>query len=286
MSDDFPVEFAEPSHAELNWEWDDMHMPFALTPLAADYVRTLGGGFNDPYVRLGFPQRSHFAVWNGYAYFGSQPNASDEERPAIRERFTEACRQRAEVTARYWADEAIPELLGLYGGIEAIVVDELSGAGLATAWASAWAATLRAWEIHFYAILGPYQVVEDLADAYQAAIEGAPAGEALRLIQGFSPDLFDRGRTAAGDRGSASFWRATDVAGAGRALGRRGVRGARRCVSGAAWAPRPGVRRPRPAVLHRGAEPAAGRDRQATRSRAGRRRGPTDGAPRRFESAG
>jgi len=191
MSDDFPVDFAEPGHADLTWEWDDMHMPFALAPLAADYVRAIAHGLNEPYVRLGFPQRSHIAVWNAYAYFAYEPNVSDEERPAARERFTEACRLRAEATARFWAEEAIPELLGLYATIDGIAVDDLSSAELAAGWAASWAAALRAWEIHFFSILGPYQVVEDLADSYEAAVPGRPAGEALRLIQGFSPDLFD-----------------------------------------------------------------------------------------------
>ena len=35
-SHDFPVEFDDPAILELTWDRDDMHMPFALAPLAAD----------------------------------------------------------------------------------------------------------------------------------------------------------------------------------------------------------------------------------------------------------
>ena len=30
MTDQFPVEWLDPSDAEISWEWDDMHMPGAL----------------------------------------------------------------------------------------------------------------------------------------------------------------------------------------------------------------------------------------------------------------
>ena len=42
---EFPVAWRDPSDAELSWEWDDMHMPAALTALAADWVQTIGVGF-------------------------------------------------------------------------------------------------------------------------------------------------------------------------------------------------------------------------------------------------
>ena len=44
-TDAFPVEWLDPSDPELTWEWDDMHMPFVLTPMAGDYVGLIGSGF-------------------------------------------------------------------------------------------------------------------------------------------------------------------------------------------------------------------------------------------------
>ncbi|MCI0344469.1 MAG: hypothetical protein L0221_03350 [Chloroflexi bacterium] len=190
-ADDFPHEFAEPDHAALEWEWDDMHVPFAVTPLAADYVLTLAGGFNEPYELLDHPSRVHAAVWNGYAYFAGQPNAPEEERQPNRERFYEKCRARAEITAAYWANEAIPELESLYRRVDGVDAESPDREEIAAGWQDAWAATLRAWRIHFVAILGPYQVIEDLTDLYESVIEGAAAGEAQRLHQGFSPELHD-----------------------------------------------------------------------------------------------
>src|SRR3954465_5518792 len=83
---DFPVEFADPSHAKLTWEWDDMHMPFALSPLSGDWAVMIGSSFDSWKVDLegDFPSRSYAVVWNGYSYFGFSPNAEGAEREANR----------------------------------------------------------------------------------------------------------------------------------------------------------------------------------------------------------
>ena len=44
MTDQFPVEWLDPSDAEITWEWDDMHMPGALSALAGDYTWVIGAG--------------------------------------------------------------------------------------------------------------------------------------------------------------------------------------------------------------------------------------------------
>jgi len=187
---DFPVEFDDPSDAELTWDWDDMHTPYALTPLAAEYIRTLGGGFNDRYRLFEFPQRLKTAIWNGYAYFALQFDGTEEEKAEVRRRWTETCRAQVEVMGGWWRDEAIPRLIGLYGTIDAVDVDGLPGPRLVEAWKEAWAAGMEAWKIHFIAIMGPYQVMDDLADFYAEIRPDAPSGEAPRLIQGFGDDLF------------------------------------------------------------------------------------------------
>ena len=188
--DAFEVTFADPTDAELTWDRDDTHMPFALTPLASDYVRVIAAGMNVRYERFaGFPQRWRAAIWNGYAYFAIKMDPQD--RPAIIGGWEAVCRAQIETVGRWWAEEARPELLDAYGRIASIDVEDLSGGELAEAWSEAWELTLRAWGIHFVVIMGPYQVIDDLADAFEKAIPDAPAGQALQLIQGFGDDLFD-----------------------------------------------------------------------------------------------
>ena len=193
----FPVDFDDPADGELAWEWDDMHMPFAVTPLSGDFVRVVGSGFDDPNIRYSdvgfgvFPQRWHCAVWNGYCYFAIRRNFPPEERPVVMERYTAMARSRIEATDTYWREELLPELHRLYDRIESVPVEAGSGDEVAAGWEAAWEAAERAWAIHFDAILGPYQVMDDLADAYEVANPGAPPGEALRLAQGGHHELLD-----------------------------------------------------------------------------------------------
>jgi rifampicin phosphotransferase len=180
--EDFPVTFADPADALETWERDDMHMPFALTPLAADFIRLcIGAGFNPAYEAHDAPQRLYGAVWNGWAYFSFRPNASGAEAKAAEARWYEACRARIPTAEAQWRDEALPELRRLFDEIAATPVEELPAGDLADAWLGAWAAVSRSWVIHFFTIMAPYQVLEDLSDAYAAALGPGRDAEALSL---------------------------------------------------------------------------------------------------------
>jgi phosphohistidine swiveling domain-containing protein len=192
---DFPIEFADPSHVELTWEWDDMHMPFAFAPLAADYSLAIGEAFSEPYRRYPdfgpFPQEWFAANWNGYTYYALRRNYTQEERKGVLERVVALNRSRIEPTAEYWRDEIVPELRSIYQRMRDVPAERGSLAEIADGWEAAWAALKRAWRIHFDIICGPYQVMEDLADLYEEASPDAPTGEAVRLIQGRRHQLFD-----------------------------------------------------------------------------------------------
>ena len=188
----FSLDVVDVADLARTWELDDMHMPFALTPLASDYITTaLGKSFDHHYERFGGTQRLTARVWHGWAYFGFSWNVPDEEEEATKARWTAALRSRVPVTAAYWRDEAMPELERLHGIIRAVPVDDMAQAELAAAWQDAWAATLRAWQIHFVTIMGPYQVLEDLADQYGAALGPGRDVEALSLVRGQEHELED-----------------------------------------------------------------------------------------------
>jgi len=192
---EFPFEFADPSHAELTWEWDDMHMPHAFTTLAGEYAGDIGEAFYEPFRRYPefgpFPQRWFSAVWNGYVYYAYQRNVPEDQRRELFDRIVALQRARIAVTDRYWRDELIPELRQLYERTDAIDVEHLPLPELADAWEDAWRGSRRAWDIHFDIICGPYQVLDDLVDAYAAVFPDAPAGEALRLTNGGHHELYD-----------------------------------------------------------------------------------------------
>ncbi len=188
---EFPITWRHPGDADLTWEWDDMHTPRAIAPLGEDYLDLLGGGFAYRYARLDVPIEVLIRIWNGYAYFGFRINAPEDDHEAVLARYTETRRARIPETATYWREEALPELVAMYREIDEIDADELSPVRLGLAWGRAWTHAERAWEIHFYAITGPYQVLDDLVDLYESVVEGGTAGDALALVAGLVAELRD-----------------------------------------------------------------------------------------------
>ncbi len=185
---DFPIAWSDPTDVERTWRHDDMHAPFCLAPLAWDYAQLIAGGFEYRYERLDLPIDMRAQVFNGYVYFSWKANVPESEDKALDEQYIQACRDHTQYARGYW-ERAMPELRELYRGIAGVPVDELPADQLAVAWEGAWERAQRAWCIHFYAITGPYQVMDDLADLYESVVEKAPPGEAMRLIQGTIDEL-------------------------------------------------------------------------------------------------
>jgi pyruvate,water dikinase len=114
---------------------------------------------------------------------------SDAEEAEADARWKATLQARIPLTSAYWADEVLPELRSIYAWIASLPIDELDGDAAADAWLEAWRKTLRAWVLHFNSIMGPYQVLEDLSDAYQAALGPGRDAEALALIAGSNHEL-------------------------------------------------------------------------------------------------
>jgi pyruvate,water dikinase len=185
---DFPVTWADPADAERAWRRDDMHSPFALQPLSWDYMDALQHGFDYGYARLGTAGRLRALVVNGYLYFNWDEGVAPEDEPAQAESYLAAKRAQIPLAADYW-ERALVELRAIYAAMDAVDVDGLSAPDLVDAWEVAWGGADRAWAIHFAAIVGPYQVLDELADLYESVIDGATPGEAVRLTAGSIDEL-------------------------------------------------------------------------------------------------
>ena len=211
----FPIAWSDPSDVDRSWRRDEMHSPFCLVPLSQDYVGLIGNGFAYRYERLEVPISMRAQVVNGYLYFSWVPLGPESGHDAIVEQYVASCRAHTPFAVDYW-ERSVPELRELYDGIAAIEVEQLTTGALAEAWDVAWERAQRAWAIHFYAITGPYQVMDDLADFYESVVEKPHPGEALKLIQGTIHELVgvDAGlgrltELAAGSPDVASAVRAT-----------------------------------------------------------------------------
>jgi phosphohistidine swiveling domain-containing protein len=186
---EFPIEWLDPSDPEITWEWDDMHMPGALSALAGDYALVIATGMAYGHKRLGTPVEMRIRVWNGYAYYGLATDVPEAERDAMWQRRIEGARAAIKTADSYWHERAVPEVSAAYAWVAARPVETMPAAELADTWDEVWERIGRCWSIHFYAIRGPYQVLDDLADLYESVIEGSTPGEALGLIGGGDHEL-------------------------------------------------------------------------------------------------
>ena len=88
----------------------------------------------------------------------------------------------------YWHERACPSSARSYAWVAARPVETMPAAASPTL-GRGLERIGRCWSIHFYAIRGPYQVLEDLADLYESVIEAPTPGEALGLIGGSDHEL-------------------------------------------------------------------------------------------------
>lgn len=190
IAPDFDVAW-DTSDAQLQWEWDDMHWPNPLSPLAMDFGLLILAGINASYVRFGAPFNLRARFVAGYAYMAMDYGVPDDEVKGAFDRVWDAHRAFAPDNARYWRDEAMPALRAIYAFVDGIDVDGLAGSELADTWHAAWDRIAEAWRIHFVAIRGAYRASEDLSDFYERLTPGAPPGEAMTLIQGGNDILQD-----------------------------------------------------------------------------------------------
>ena len=191
-SDEFPVAFDDPSEAEESWERDDMHAPFALTPLAQDmFLRVTGGAFTPWYELFGAPQRLLPKSFNGWAYFAFQENVPKEREKEQEAWWIQVNRDQIPLTRALWDDEVLPELREMFAWMAGLPIEDLSGEEAAAAWEQAWLQGERAWVLHFIIIMGPYQVLEDLVAAYASAVGPGRDAEALGLVGGGHHELED-----------------------------------------------------------------------------------------------
>jgi len=97
---EFPIAWEDPADALLEWERDDMHMPFAVTPLSADYVRILVEGMAYGRDKLDTPYSILLRFWNGYVYLSARDHVGEAEIDAAIDGLVESRAPALRVTSR------------------------------------------------------------------------------------------------------------------------------------------------------------------------------------------
>ncbi len=190
-SADFEIDWADPSDADLVWERDEMHHPFALPPLAMDFALvTNGEGLTSAFAYFDAPIQIRTKPVNGFMYVAPVYGIPDDDLTPMLHELRSRYRAFAAETSRYWST-VLPELLAIYDHMRSMDVERLSAALVAAGWRRAWRDLARVWEIHFVIIRGPYRISEDLADLYASVVPESEPGSGYRLIQGGVDVLFE-----------------------------------------------------------------------------------------------
>ena len=186
----FPVEWRDPSEADLVWEWDDMHFPQALTTLSGDYMeQALMEGVNYRYERAGMPVHTYCHAFNGYIYIADKLSIPEDQLPAMRLVWKQNRQQLSRELRDYWDNRVLPSVRASYKWMRDTPIETASLLEVAEAWQRVWREALHIWGLHFMVVAGTYQSLNDLSDLYEELIEGAQATDALVLMQGLSADL-------------------------------------------------------------------------------------------------
>lgn len=188
MSADFPVTWSDPADAERAWEWEEMHAPRPLPPLAGDYMAAVIEGINYRYEKFELPVRYRTKQINYYLYVGEllDPTA---DRDAMMAKSREGRIAQSKVVRRFWDERVFPTLVESYRWIRNLPVETMPAADLAAVWNEVWQRITRLYGLHFMTNAGSYQSLDSLIDLYGDLIDPARPEDALKLLQGLSTEM-------------------------------------------------------------------------------------------------
>ena len=158
---EFPSRSGPIADLGITWEWDDMHMPGALSALGGDYA--VGHRVRDGVrPQANGARRSRCASGSGMGTrtTGSRPRSRRRSRARCGSAGTEQARAAIKTRRRVLARAcSAGRCSAAYAWVAARPVETMPAAELAETWDEVWARIGRCWAIHFYrhsrAIPGP-----------------------------------------------------------------------------------------------------------------------------------
>jgi rifampicin phosphotransferase len=176
-----------PSDAiEGYWDWDKIHAPRPLTPLAGDAVAmSMGEGFTIAQHAFGSPLALRCRMVNHYLYAAFAPD--EDFTPPTRDlaEYSQQLERTAFGIGERWTNEWEPSLIPMLRKARATDFDALSDAELVTAFDEQLKNCVYMWEIHGWINLTLVPATA-LTDFYNNEIQPADRNEAWHLLQGYT----------------------------------------------------------------------------------------------------
>jgi pyruvate,water dikinase len=185
--------FPSPQDIEGYWDWDKIHAPRPLTPLAGDaVVMAMGEGFTIAQHAFGSPLALRCRMINNYVYAAFTPDASFTPPTSDLAEYTRALEKIAFGIGERWTNEWEPALKPVLQEARTANYDAMSEAELLAALDEQMKSHVYMWEIHGWINLTLIPATA-LVDFYNAEIQPADRNEAWQLLQGYKTKSVEAG---------------------------------------------------------------------------------------------
>jgi phosphohistidine swiveling domain-containing protein len=179
------ITFPSSDAIEGYWDWDKIHAPRPLTPLAGDaVVMAMGEGFTIAQHAFGSPLALRCRMVNNYFYAAFAPD--DNFTPPTRDlaEYSQQLEHIAFGIGERWTHQWEPSLIPILQKARTTDFDALSDAELGAAFDEQLKNIVYMWEIHGWINLSLVPATA-LNDFYNEHIQPADPNEAWQLLQGY-----------------------------------------------------------------------------------------------------
>ncbi len=193
MTTAVPIVFPSPQEIDGYWDWDKIHAPRPLSPLAGDtVVMSMGEGFTIAQHAFGSPLALRCRMVNNYLYASFVPDASFTPPTSDLAEYTAELERIAFKIGERWTTEWEPSLIPMLQQARTSDYDSMNDADLLAAFEEQLKNQVYMWEIHGWINLTLVPATA-LTDFYNAEIQPADKNEAWQLLQGYKTKSVEAG---------------------------------------------------------------------------------------------
>ncbi len=193
MTTAVPIVFPSPQEIDGYWDWDKIHAPRPLSPLAGDtVVMSMGEGFTIAQHAFGSPLALRCRMVNNYLYASFVPDASFTPPTSDLAEYTAELEKIAFKIGERWTNEWEPSLVPLLQKARTTNYDSMDDAELLATFEEYLKNQIYVWEIHGWINLTLVPATA-LSDFYNAEVQPADKNEAWQLLQGYKTKSVEAG---------------------------------------------------------------------------------------------
>src|SRR5215813_11871018 len=183
--------FPSPQEIQGYWDWDKIHAPRPLTPLAGDaVVMAMGDGFTIAQHAFGSPLALRCRMVNNYLYAAFTPDATFTPPTQDLAEYTRVLDGFAFGIGERWTNEWEPMLIPMLERARTADHAAMSDAGLLANLEEQLQNLVRMWTIHGWINLSLVPATA-LTEFYKQEIQPADLNESWQLLQGYKTKSVD-----------------------------------------------------------------------------------------------